>query len=447
MGVDLEIVETGPSDFPAVIWPDLNGFGMVGLDDEQLVEYRTNFADARILGARADGAWVGTIGEYPFELTLPGGAAVPAAGVTWAAVLPTHRRRGILTALMGRLLDDVAERGWPVATLLASEAGIYPRYGFGVATQYASFRCDPRHAELRPEVDLGGSSSAAGSAPVSPRPPTPDAPAVRLVADAAEATALAAEVWDRYRTTRPGLTTRRPWTWDHLARDPSSERDGFSGWVWAFHHDPTGGADGYVRYRMKEQERDGLPAGVLRVGELVGLTPAVEADLFAFLCGIDLIRVVELPYRPVDDPLPWRLRDRRQLVVAEMGDFGWLRVLDVAATLATRRYGAVDELVLEVHDGFRPEGTGRYLLRTGPREPEVERLAGSSPAPGGYQSLTEATVDLALDVADLASLVLGTVAPSVLAAAGRLHALDPEVLARADACFRTGLAPFTNTEY
>jgi predicted acetyltransferase len=435
--VDFEIVETGPSDFPAVIWPDLNGFGMVGLDDEKLVEYRTNFADARILGARADGEWVGTIGEYPFELTLPGGAMVPAAGVTWAAVLPTHRRRGVLSALMGRLLDDVAERGWPVATLLASEAGIYPRYGFGVATQYASFRCDPRHAQLRGD-------SATASSPVAT---AADPPPVRLVADAAQATALAAEVWERYRTTRPGLTTRRPWTWDHLARDPSSERDGFSGWVWAFHRDATGATDGYARYRMKEQERDGLPAGVLRVGELVGLTPAVEADLFTFLCGVDLIRTVELPYRPVDDPLPWRLLDRRQLVVTEMGDFGWLRVLDVAATLATRRYGAVDELVLEVHDGFRPEGSGRYLLRTGPREPEVERLAGSSPAPGGYQSLTETTVDLSLDVADLASLVLGTVAPSVLAAAGRLHARDPEVLARADACFRTGLAPFTNTEY
>lgn len=416
----------GPDDFPAVIWPDLNGFGMVGLGEDQLAEYRTNFDDAHLLGARGGDGWLGTIGHYPFDLTLPGGGTIPVAGVTWAAVLPTHRRRGILRGLMERLLDDAVQRGWPAAVLLASEASIYPRFGFGVASQYTTSRIDPRHADFALEPVDDGS--------------------VRLVADPAEAVTLAAGVWDRYRAGRAGLTTRRPWTWDHLRRDPEYDRDGFSGWVWAFHVDADGEPDGYALYRMKEQEREGRPDGVLRVRDLVGLTADIEAALFGFLCGIDLIRTVELLYRPVDDPLPWRLRDRRQLVAAETGDFLWLRVLDVVATLTARHYGAVDELVLEVDDPFRPATAGRYLLRTGPREPECERLTDPSAAPGGYESLTRATVDVRLDVSALGSLVLGTTTPSVLAAAGRLHA-DPEVLARADACFRTGLAPYTNTEF
>ncbi|HMS88671.1 MAG TPA: hypothetical protein PKE56_09525, partial [Acidimicrobiales bacterium] len=67
--MDFEIVVAGAGDFPAVIWPDLNGFGMVGLGEDQLAEYRTNFDDCRLVGAQEGGEWVGTLGHYPFELT------------------------------------------------------------------------------------------------------------------------------------------------------------------------------------------------------------------------------------------------------------------------------------------------------------------------------------------------------------------------------------------
>ena len=441
VAVDFEIVVAGAADFPAVIWPDLNGFGMVGLSEDQLAEYRTNFDDCRLVGAQEGGEWVGTLGHYPFELTVPGGASVPVAGLSWASVLPTHRRRGILRALMTEALDDAEARGVPAAVLLASEAGIYQRFGFGVATRHVSIRFDPRHVELLDPV-AGGAAADAGQGEGSGRVPG----GLRLVAEPDLAVALAAQVWERYRLTRPGLTSRRPWTWEHHRRDPEYDRDGYSGWVWAFHFDADGAADGYALYRMKEEEEHGQPAGKLWVHELVSPSPDVEAELLRFVCGIDLIRTVELPLRPVDDHLPWRLRDRRELVVTETGDFLWLRVLDVVATLTARHYGAVDELVLEVDDPFRPATAGRYLLRTGPREPECERLTDPSSAPGGYESLTRSSVDLRLDVAALGSLVLGTVTPSVLAAAGRLHA-EPDVLARADACFHTGLAPFTNTEF
>ncbi len=439
MAVDFEIVVAGAGDFPAVIWPDLNGFGMVGLGEDQLAEYRTNFDDCRLVGAQEGGEWVGTLGHYPFELTVPGGAAVPVAGLSWASVLPTHRRRGILRALMTEALDEADSRGLPAAVLLASEAAIYQRFGFGVATRHVSFRFDPRHAELLDQVEAGGGE---GRGPSAGRVPG----GLRLVGEPDVAVALAAQVWERYRPTRAGLTTRRPWTWEHYRRDPEYDRDGYSGWVWAFHFDGDGAADGYALYRMKEEEHHGQPAGKLWVRELVSPSADVEAELFGFVCGIDLVRTVELPFRPVDDHLPWRLRDRRELVVAETGDYLWLRVLDVVATLTARHYGAVDELVLEVGDPFRPATAGRYLLRTGPREPECERLTAPSAAPGGYESLTRSSVDVRLDVAALGSLVLGTVSPSVLAAAGRLEAA-PEVLARADACFHTGLAPFTMTEF
>ncbi len=101
----------------------------------------------RMLGAfDADGVLCGTTGAFSQNLTLPGGARVPVAGVTAVGVLPTHRRRGVLTALMAHQLDDVADRGEAMAVLTASEATIYRRFGYGVATRLEYARVDRERA-------------------------------------------------------------------------------------------------------------------------------------------------------------------------------------------------------------------------------------------------------------------------------------------------------------
>jgi len=76
---------------------------------------------------------VGGLGAFPFRLTVPGGR-VPAAGITVAGVLPTHRRRGLLRAMMRALLDACHQGGEPVAYLWATEDTIYGRFGFGLAS-------------------------------------------------------------------------------------------------------------------------------------------------------------------------------------------------------------------------------------------------------------------------------------------------------------------------
>ena len=80
---------------------------------------------------------VGASCEVPFTMTLPGGCT-EALGLTWVSVEITHRRRGILRALIERQLREAAARGVPVAVLTASEASIYGRFGFGVATRAAT---------------------------------------------------------------------------------------------------------------------------------------------------------------------------------------------------------------------------------------------------------------------------------------------------------------------
>ena len=52
---------------------------------------------------------VGMAHFLDLRLTVPGGAALPMAGVTIVAVAPTHRRRGILRTMYTELHDRIAD--------------------------------------------------------------------------------------------------------------------------------------------------------------------------------------------------------------------------------------------------------------------------------------------------------------------------------------------------
>src|SRR5215471_15633294 len=87
----------------------------------------------RMHAAFDDGEIVGGAGAYTFDFSVPGGST-PCAGVTVVGVYPTHRRRGVLREMMRAQLDDVHERGEPIAALWASEETIYGRFGYGIAS-------------------------------------------------------------------------------------------------------------------------------------------------------------------------------------------------------------------------------------------------------------------------------------------------------------------------
>ena len=98
------------------------------VDEDGARRFARLMPEDRMLAAFAGDEVVGAAGSFAYELTVPGGAALPAAGVSVVAVLPTHRRRGVLTRLMRAQLDDCRRRGEPLAALFASEEGIYGRY-------------------------------------------------------------------------------------------------------------------------------------------------------------------------------------------------------------------------------------------------------------------------------------------------------------------------------
>src|SRR5262249_57347910 len=132
---------------------------------------------------------------YSFQLTVPGGIA-SAAGVTFVSVRPSHRRRGILSAMMRHQLADIASRGEAIAALFASESGIYGRYGYGCAS--GQLRLTIRRGEGALIPAPGGAGGAgAGHGAVRLRAVQPGAVRTEL-----------AMVYDSVLPHRPGMMAR-----------------------------------------------------------------------------------------------------------------------------------------------------------------------------------------------------------------------------------------------
>ena len=117
----------------------------------------------RVRAAFDDTTIVGTIRSWGTQLTVPGGAQLPGSAVAGVTVRPTHRRRGILSALMAAELAGARERGDVVALLHASEYPIYGRFGFGPATQATTWTVETSKARIPGAARLGAVRLAAAT--------------------------------------------------------------------------------------------------------------------------------------------------------------------------------------------------------------------------------------------------------------------------------------------
>jgi len=122
-----------PEEVRAATGPIAHYYGRAPVPADQAERILKVLPPERMHAVWEDGRAVGGAGAFRLELTVPGGR-VPAAGVAAVGVLPTHRRRGILRALMRAQLDGCRERGEPVAYLWASENTVYGRFGYGMAS-------------------------------------------------------------------------------------------------------------------------------------------------------------------------------------------------------------------------------------------------------------------------------------------------------------------------
>jgi predicted acetyltransferase len=371
------------------------------------------------LGAYLDGELAGTAMSFALELTVPGQVRLPMAGVSYVAVHPLRRRRGVLRALMRHQLDELHARGVPLAGLGASEAGIYGRFGYGPATWDSSWRL--ARGATRHLLSDGLSDG--------------DGCSLEQV-DARTALDLFPGVHEQARRTRLGDVRTYPGRWRDLIGD---------GRLFVVGRDGDGRAAGYAIYRIEREERWSAHATVI-VDHLIACSDAAYRALWGYLGDLDLTDWVVASGRPEHEPLQWALADRRKLMVTAVHDHLWIRLVDLPAALSGRRYAAEGSVVLEVTDPCCPWNEGRWLLDGGPDGAEC-RPAGRGVARGSSRDggLDPAAV-LRLDASALGSLFLGGASAALLARAGRVDA-DPAAVRRADQMFRSDEDPWCSTEF
>ena len=399
----MEITVTPCADIEemsAAIAPIAHYFGGMPKPEESTRWTRT-LEPPRMHAAREGGSVVGGAGAFQMELTVPGGT-VPAAGVTLVGVLPTHRRRGILRSMMRAQLDDIRERGEPVAYLWASEETIYGRFGYGMAS-------------LSGEIDLPR-NSVEYALPFESR-------AEKRMVTTEEAYEPFSRIYDRVRRESPGMYARSEEWWRYRRfADPESRRGG-GGALNRILVSLDGEPAAYAIYRMHPRFDLGVATGFVYVHEAIGATAEATRELWRALLDMDWVSRIRCGLLPVDHPLFFLLA-RPRMMQFRLADALWVRLVEVEAALSARTIGDGEPVVLEVTDPFCPWNDGRYAI-----------------GEGGVRR-TKAEADLAMDVTALGSVYLGGFGFVQLVRGGRVEELRRGAAARADALLPRERAPW-----
>ena len=391
----IEIGTASRDEIGPFLRPISVAFGNEPSGEESLDRFASLFEPERMHVAREDGAIVGAAGAFTYELTVPGGL-VPAAGITVVGVLPTHRRRGILTKLMREQIDDVHARGEPVAYLWASEERIYGRFGYGIASLALATEIDP------------GRIAFVYDAPRDAR--------IRLLDETAAYDVIPA-LYERIRPEWPGMFSRTEnwWRRRRLFDSPESQGTLFRAVL-----EVDGTPEAYALYRVSMDFS--AFAASMDVNEALGTSTEATREIWRYLTSVDLVKTIKAARLPVDHPLVLMVDQPRALKM-RLGDGLWARLVDVERALDARTLGDGD-VVIDVRDAFCPWNEGRWRVTSGGAE------------------RTTADAGIACDVTALGSAYLGGFTWSQLSRSGRAAELQPGALAAADTLFGWDRSPW-----
>jgi predicted acetyltransferase len=367
----------------------------------------------RFLCAIDNDRFVGTAGVFTQRLSVPGGD-VAAGGVTFVTVLPSHRRRGLMSGMMRLMIDDCHRRGEPIAMLWAAEGAIYQRFGFGLGTNSVNLEADTRATTFTRDWPREGT--------------------LRLV-PAGQGREIVAPVYEAARAQRAGFLLRDPLWWPGVLPDPEKDKKGGEARRLAV-FEVDGGAEAYAVYKTKAEWTPRGPASILTVDEAIASTPRGAREIWRFLLDVDLVRTLKTWRLPIDHPIFALVAEPRRLGTT-VGDGLWVRIVDVATSLEARRYGvdghASGRLTFDFEDRYCPWNAGRWELECSDGRARVTRTTGAA--------------DITLDANDMASLYLGGFSAAALAGAGRIVELEAGGLARADLLLGAALQPWCPQEF
>jgi predicted acetyltransferase len=343
---------------------------------------------------------IGGTGAFSYRMSVPGGGSVPAAGISVVGVLPTHRRRGVLGALMREQLEDCRERGDLAAFLWASEGTIYGRYGYGLASRMGSISLAREHTGF--------------AVPFQPR-------GTFRIVDFEESARTFPPLYEQVFAQRPGMNSRSKEWWEtrRLFDDPARRRGGPKTRVLL---ELDGQPAGYAIYWVKQDWAGGSSKGVVSILEVMTPTPEAARELWRWLLDFDWTSEFVADLLPLDHELFLLLAEPRRLRFA-VNEGVWVRLIDVGRALSARSYDD-GEIVLEIEDAFLPENAGRWRV-----------------TPAGAER-TDDAADLRLDVTAVGSVYLGGFTFRELVRGSRAEELTEGAADRADALFDTNVEPW-----
>jgi predicted acetyltransferase len=343
---------------------------------------------------------IGGAGAFTYRMSVPGGAAIPTAGITVVGVLPTHRRRGVLTGLMKEQLEDCRTRGDLAAYLWASEATIYGRFGYGLASRIGAISLAKDRTRF--------------AVPFEPRG------RVRLV-EIEEAARTFPPLYEQVLAQRPGMFSRSKEWWEtrRLFDDPARRQGGPKNLALL---ELDGKPAGYAIYAVKQDWESGASAGAVDIIEVVTPTPEAARELWRWLLDFDWTSQFRANLLPLDHELFMLLAEPRRMQF-RINDGVWVRLIDVGQALSARTYND-GVIVLDIDDALLPENAGRWRVTSSGAE------------------RTDDAADLHLDITGVGSVYLGGFTFGELVRGSRAHEFTDGAADRADALFRTNIEPW-----
>jgi predicted acetyltransferase len=358
---------------------------------------------------------LGIYAVFSLGVVTPSGAggaetgSLPMAGLTWVSVHPQHRRRGVLSAMIRHHLHGLHESGGEaVSGLHASEAAIYGRFGYGLATSGLRLTL-PRRATLRDVAEAD------------------DVTTRFLTADVEQHARLVGDLYAKAARRRPGGVLRTEALDQRQVRDSPFQRRGREP-LRLLLAERDGEPTGYALLRREVRWDGPVPDGSAHVGDLAALDPATHRALWGVLTDLDFVARTTTGALAGDDPLLSLLVDARTTSPTRADDL-WLRVVDVDRALAARTYAHDVDVVLGVEDSLCPWNARRWRLAGGPA--------------GATCTATSDAADLTLDVRELGTAYLGGTSLVSLTAAGLVREDRAGAVAALSSALRSALEPAT----
>jgi predicted acetyltransferase len=366
-------------DFPNAMQLMARYFAVEPPGDRRITNAIECWDPSRQFGAFDGGRIVAMAGVWPLSTTVPGGGRLQTLGLTRVGVAATHRRQGVLTALLRAQFDDSMRRGDVMSSLRASEATIYGRFGYGLAGNTAKHRIKTRDGAF------------AG--------PFHDPGSIRLL-EPSDVMSIVPAIYELVGRNHVGAINRPEGIWRNYLGDFTKETFESARWI-AVHVGTDGALDGYIDFEATDRDNWHNNGNLVTINDLIANDATTYAALWQFIFNYDLVGTIEADERPADEPIRYRLANPRALETIDVYDEQWVRLLDVDTTVRGRMYNHDRSVVVAVSDAFLPTNTGSYRL-------------------GANAGRTDDRPDLTLDVSMLGAAFLGGTSFASLAAAGRV---------------------------